>query len=83
MHCSPSASCWPLLYRRRQLHRATEAIVEKRPARQLDLFEPSPAWAAIPEPIEQELVELLAQMLEAMICHAGSPTEGADEQDHC
>jgi len=27
--------------------------------------------------------ELLAQMLEAMICDAGSPTEGADEQDHC
>jgi hypothetical protein len=57
--------------------------VEQRLARQLDLFESSPRYAPIPEPIEQELMELLAQMLEAMICDAGNPTEGVDEQDHC
>jgi hypothetical protein len=50
-------------------------------ARQVDLFGLSPARAAIPAPIEQEVVGLLAQMLEVMICGAGSPTEDGDEQD--
>lgn len=55
--------------------------MKRRATRQVDLFEPTPAQATIPAPIEQELVGLLAQMLEAMICSAGSPKEDGDEQD--
>ncbi len=53
--------------------------MKQRPERQFDLFEVAPTTGAIPTPIEQELVELLAQMLEAMTLSAGSPTEDGDE----
>jgi len=56
--------------------------VKQQPARQFNLFESPHASAAIPKPIEEEVVALLAQMLEAMICGAGSRTGDGDEQDY-
>lgn len=56
-----------------------EAKVKQRRERQFDLFDLAPTVGAIPTSIEEELVELLAQMLEATIFSAGSPTEDGDE----
>jgi hypothetical protein len=36
----------------------------------------------MPTSVEQEVVALLAQMLEAMTCDAGNRTGDGDEQDH-
>ena len=56
-----------------------EANVKQRQERQFDLFEIAATVGAIPTAIEEELVVLLAQMLEATIFSAGSPTEDGDE----
>ena len=55
--------------------------MRQRPAAQCKLLELFPAPTTIPAPIEQEVVVLLAQMMEAMICAAGNRTEDGDEQD--
>jgi hypothetical protein len=63
------------------LHHIREAIVRQRLAAQCKLFEPLAVPATIPALIEQEVVALLAQMIEATICVAGNQTEDGDEQD--
>jgi hypothetical protein len=63
------------------LHHAAEAIVKRARVRQFELFEPLASLTAVPTQIEDEIVGLLAQLLEAMICGAGSRTEDGDEQD--
>jgi hypothetical protein len=50
---------------------------------QFDLFETFAPSATIPTRVEDEIVGLVAQLLEAMIFGAGSPTEDGDEQDQC
>jgi hypothetical protein len=61
------------------LQRAEETIVNHGRERQFDLFETPSIAAAIPSAIQQDLLELLAQMLEAIIFSAGNPTEDGHE----
>jgi hypothetical protein len=68
-----------LFYRRVRLRRSAEATTMQRRSRQLGLFEPIPTSRTIPQPIEDEVLGLLVQLLESMI--PVIEKEARDEQD--